>query len=506
MKNLIKSLREPFTKQQMIPLLNMSNDVRQRLDNQISHFPTEEDIQEISNTYSINPAHLYVIDKTVPCYCYYDFPVYINIDVLSKEYFEMFDIRKKIDLIREESARAWKDKNYSCIFVFTNEQAKILLFNEMYWKVQNEDKFDLFQDVYTSLDYGHALVDSKIVRDVWQHQPEKYKKELRDHLDEQCSEDRMTIYRGESGGSTPYSESMSWTTSLNVACFFATRIRSDLKAKVYQAEVLKSDVLAYFSHRNEDEVVVFPEKLMALKEVPMALLSDEWEALQAEGYMDEYFLYKNTFINPEHYQNPEGIHGIPHVKRVLFHAITISRALGLSSRDRAILANASIYHDIGRMHDDHCTMHGEWSWQQYAREIAYEYPMLEINSVDKRKRGEASGYDIHKLSSQEVGIVRLLIEYHCRPDEECREALMRMYHFEYHCKSDEECSEALIRMHHLKQERERAWLLYRIFKDCDGLDRVRLPRNELDVKYFRTDEAVRRLVFAYQVHNNSSAL
>lgn len=485
--HIIKDINEAFTKEQLYPIIGMIESDRKRFELDVPHFPSESEVRRIAEKYEINPDHFYFVEKSLPCYCYYDFPAYLTIDVFNDQFFEFLRVSERIKAVVKESHEALHNKDYYKIFAFSEDQAKVLLLNKMYWLVLDEEKYELYNQIYTRLDYGHTLIDLKIQRDVWRHQPKEEKERLKKMLDKSYKEAYLTIFRGEGSGSTPHNQSMSWTTSLNVACFFATRIRSDIQSKVYQAKILKAHVLDYNTHRIEEEIIVFPEQLENVVQIPMVDLFEEWKDLQEEGYIDEYFLYKNTFIKSSHYRNPDGIHGIPHVKHVLFHAITLSRALGLNSRDRAILANASIYHDIGRGHDGHCTMHGDWSWKQYVEDIVTKEDLFqgEINYVENVKQGIFDAH--HKpLNDYEMKIVEFLIRYHCRDDDESLETLENMF-------IDQ-------------KEREHAWMLYQVFKDCDGLDRVRLPLNELDVKYFRTEEAKNRLIFAYQVQNKTSEL
>lgn len=71
--------------------------------------------------------------------------------------------------------------------------------------------------------------------------------------------DTLTVYRG-----TPKpdlnGEGMSWTLNRDKAVWFAKRFREDGDdVTVITGTVAKRDVLAYFTGRNEDEIVVFPE-------------------------------------------------------------------------------------------------------------------------------------------------------------------------------------------------------------------------------------------------------
>lgn len=72
-------------------------------------------------------------------------------------------------------------------------------------------------------------------------------------------DDPITIFRGV----TPYNENdllaLSWTLNKDKAKWFAERFGE--KGKVYEAEICKQYILAFFSGRGEDEVVVDPKHL-----------------------------------------------------------------------------------------------------------------------------------------------------------------------------------------------------------------------------------------------------
>jgi hypothetical protein len=72
----------------------------------------------------------------------------------------------------------------------------------------------------------------------------------------------LTIYRG-----VPMSRrrlGLSWTLNLETARFFAARGRSE-PGPTYAAEVDSADVLAYFTTRNEAEVIVDPTTLLNVR-------------------------------------------------------------------------------------------------------------------------------------------------------------------------------------------------------------------------------------------------
>ena len=74
----------------------------------------------------------------------------------------------------------------------------------------------------------------------------------------------ITIYRGLMPKARK--EGLSWTLSYDKAKWFANRFQ-DKQGIIYQATVKKSDIIAYLSDRNEDEVIVDFKKLYNVKKI-----------------------------------------------------------------------------------------------------------------------------------------------------------------------------------------------------------------------------------------------
>ena len=127
-------------------------------------------------------------------------------------------------------------------------------------------------------------------------------------------------------------------------------------------------------------------------------------------------------------------HDMVHSARVLFLACAIVQAgkLKLTVAELKQLSQAIVYHDIGRNNDAEDDGHGLTSRQIYEE-------------------------------SRHNAVTSFLIEFHCWNDEDA-------YH---HLQTSD-----------IKAE-QRAWLLYRILKDADALDRVRFGIYALDVNYLR---------------------
>ena len=162
------------------------------------------------------------------------------------------------------------------------------------------------------------------------------------------------------------------------------------------------------------------------------------------------YMYKEYVgkIKDEHYEEPYGIHGVRHIKRVLYLAEKISAHYDLTEKEKKILALSVCYHDIGRWHNDVDPDHGKLS----------AIKMAELGLLD----GE-------ELDFIEKELIHHLIVCHCLGDDSFKGT-------------------------------PREKLLFQIVKDADGLDRVRIF--DLDPCYLRLRESRELVDFAWMLFLN----
>lgn len=151
-------------------------------------------------------------------------------------------------------------------------------------------------------------------------------------------------------------------------------------------------------------------------------------------YSKYYFEYRNL-IKPEHFFHPKGIHGVLHSKRVLLINLILAFYNNLSEDDVDILCTAAVYHDIGRNHDGSCIEHGIFSMEKIK--------LLKL-------------LDIYE---EDFEILKFIIENHCKSDFKSKACINNI------------------------EDKNRCIILYDIFKDSDGLDRVRIK--DLNPLYLR---------------------
>lgn len=161
-----------------------------------------------------------------------------------------------------------------------------------------------------------------------------------------------------------------------------------------------------------------------------------------------YNIYKEleTLIDPNLFKNPNGIHGVNHAKRVLFLSLINASYHKLDERTAYSVGYAAIYHDIGRVNDCCDISHGYRSWEK----------------IEKLKLLK------DKVSFRELFLIREAIENHCRPDNNSSS------------------------------------MIYKILKDCDGLDRVRL--GDLNTNYLRLDMSHSLVDVAKYLYRNRPTL
>lgn len=326
------------------------------------------------------------------------------------------------------------------------------MFKRLFDKIHDKDLYKVFLLVYTSCEYGFGEFNKEMMLRIINCKPEEYKKEVEENLSNKVDENGfITVYRGVGSKSTPLKKAYSWTTNLCVALFFATRYSQ--KGKVYTGKVHINDVIAYIDSRNENEILALPEKVIDTKQIKMLDINDIYFH---HPYLVEDYVLESKDIKRKYFSNPDGIHGVLHSKRVLLLAYIISLYQKLNYRDLQIILTAAKYHDIGRMNDKYDKKHG----------------------IKSFKKMQKLGLIYEEWDEEDINILQYIIENHCISDEE---GIKKINEYQI-------------------QDRDRALLLYKILKDADGLDRVRLE--DLDINYLRLPISKSLVMCAYEIYAN----
>lgn len=155
---------------------------------------------------------------------------------------------------------------------------------------------------------------------------------------------------------------------------------------------------------------------------------------------------------------PKGIHGIEHSYRVYLLIQKLCDKTAISQAERLQLEYCAFFHDIGRVNDFVDDTHG-------------------IRSYEKLKN-----YNFLGLNKFNNPLVQYIIENHCLNDEK---AIYNLKHYKFY-------------------STQRAEFLLLLFKDADGLDRIRL--GDFEKKYLRNASAEELIDFARKINNEAYSI
>ena len=310
-----------------------------------------------------------------------------------------------------------------------NDKMRMEMLNLLVEKDKLKDGYTLFKNFYQTSEYGCSELTVDSIRKLCAMKRAEHQNETDEHL--QDLPDRITVYRGEGERSARWEKAVSWTTDINVANFFASRMFGN-NARILVAEVDKCNIIDFFE--TESECIILPESIRLKDQIHIKGLDylEEMFPRVVEWYRD----YRDLITDYAEF-NMGDAHGEIHSARVLLNCLIMAKEMKLTHHETDILAIAAVFHDTMRDNDGDDTKHGEAS-AEYYKKFAEEHPAL----VNYEK------------------VIEQIIKYHCLPDEIGRAEINKKY---------------------LK--------LFDIFKDADALDRVRFGIRDLDINQLRTPVA-----------------
>lgn len=304
------------------------------------------------------------------------------------------------------------------------------------------DLYRQFMDAYVISDYGFRDMDEAALQTIFQSKTEEDRAETQKALAD--LPETLVIYRGGNSKSQDYRKAYSWTLDVNTANFFASR-RGTGEGYIAKAKVRKCDVIdAFLEERGngEQEIIVDPKTLHIVEVIPVRGLAFLEEILpHCLPIYHQYRAYAEELGYPAE-ENRD--HGLLHINRILLLTQILGHMMNLSQWARTILANAAIYHDIGRTDDSNDPFHGERS---------------------------AKFYQEHDPNPSKA--VALLCKYHCLPDE------TGYYDF---CKDVYDDPQ-------FRCKKTTMIAMYQVLKDADALDRVRFGLHDLDLNQLRLEHS-----------------
>ena len=158
-----------------------------------------------------------------------------------------------------------KSKNISQVYSLIDANFKIFFVECIQNSVSNEIFSTLLADAYTNTEYPNSNpnVSKASMLKMFKNANKKILMSEDEFNFYSNFDNEIKIYRGVSSTNKKHINGMSWTLSKQVARKFADRYFS--KGYVFEAEVDKKDILAFFSSMNETEIVVDPKTLKNIK-------------------------------------------------------------------------------------------------------------------------------------------------------------------------------------------------------------------------------------------------
>lgn len=342
------------------------------------------------------------------------------LDELGKE------ILERAEALEESVGRG----DYYPSLMVLNDKMRMEMLNLLVEKDRITDGYTLFKDFYQTSDYGCSELTLNTIRKLCAMKTEEHQVKTDELI--QDLPNTVTVYRGEGDRSAKWQDAVSWTTDINVANFFASRMPGR-KARILTAEVAKKDIVDFFE--TESECIILPENITLKQEIKiygLNLLDDILPYVR-----DKYAEYRDMMLDELEFNIDDNEHGRLHTLRVLLNALIIANLKELPEEDIDKLCTAAIFHDTMRKHNGEDDNHGRDS-AEYYRKFTEEF----VSSAQYSKT------------------VENLITYHCLPDDIGKSSMP-----------------------------ESDWHLFDIIKDADGLDRLRFGIHDLDINQLRTPEA-----------------
>ncbi len=376
------------------------------------------------------------------CYCR-DYVV-VDIPHFTAIAMKNYRITDRIKLETERLQQALHNQAYKAFFYMVDPRMALLAYRQLFDQLPDQDKYSLFRLVYARS--GSQLMDftRESINKIISYRPPQ-------NISGVDQDGYITIYRGQIPGSTPVQEATSWTTDLNTAIYYGTRF--NLLGEVFTALVHQQKVVFYIRSRNEKEIIAYPEDIEDIDMFVLPRYEDLQPELEEAGIFEVYDHY-HSLLKEEYFNHPYGIHGIAHTERVLLLVLILAYLEGADENAADVLALAALYHDIGRTNDNYDPCHGRESYKKLSR-----LKLLADRSDEERE------------------IIRFLIINHSIDDITAVQTISQ----------------------YGVGDRNKALTLFYLFKDADGLERIRI--NDLDIRQLRTKSARKLPLLARQLLN-----
>jgi len=374
-------------------------------------------------------------------YCYYRGSVFLEFASLDND---ISSLKKRIFEMENQLNNAIADRDFARFLNIIDARLAADLFLEVFAFIPDQEKYPLFEQLLNDNQYCLQVFSPEFLKRASLY------KNVTESLPLADDQGFVKIFSNASQPSEVNTQKV-WYTDINNAIRKA--LSSSQVGDLFQAKVHLNDIKSYAAARLDHKVTLDPLTVKQVKHLDLIRIGDLLPLMQAQGLITQYYHFAGQ-IQTEWFHNPQGIHALSHTKRVLMLGLILAFLEQLPDQDRDLICQAAIYHDIGRITDGYDTGHGIASYQKLA-----EIGLLQ------------------HVPATEQETIRFIIEKHAVADKTALKQLSK-----YNPKGIE---------HTLK--------LYNIFKDADGLDRVRI--NDLNPDYLRSPSAQKLLLLAHQLYH-----
>lgn len=351
-----------------------------------------------------------------------------NIYVDNEGFQFLFEIDKLMNLIN-----SFKSMDFSQKFYIIPERFRLEFILKNIERIP--DVYKYFIEAYSLSDYGFEKLNLNLFSRIFSYKSLEDKNLTLNKLKD--LPDIITVYRGI--GDKSLKDGYSYTLNYDVARFFAFRLsyNSDY-VEILEAKVKKSDIIEYIDERNEEELLILPDKLFdkhCYKYHSFDKFSVDYDIFDYyKTILFDYIENNGLLLSNEH--------DINHLLRVLVLSLLLAEKYNLSANYIDLLFKACIFHDIGRKDDGEDNYHG-------------------LNSYNI-----LSNYD----SSYNNVKLKYLMENHCIDD---------------------------MKINRLKDKQLN--LALDILKDADALDRQRFGIRYLNSDYLRLNYSKKLSFYAFKL-------
>ena len=222
-----------------------------------------EAIKDVAKTLLYTDIH---IDDTFDFLCHH--PFFQTTATFDMETHKVLDLSKEKDLDKARNMmekQIDKAQSYSHLFMLVQKPYYPAMFKYSAQYLGEKDFADALAYTWTTTEFPNH--DANVSLSEFLNMFKKANKEYL--MNEENMEaynalpDKVTVYRGTCLEST--TKAMSWTTDIDKARWFAGRFGDN--GKVYEAQINKKDIFAYFADSGEKETVLNYKKLENIKEI-----------------------------------------------------------------------------------------------------------------------------------------------------------------------------------------------------------------------------------------------